>query len=127
MHDENEAVAHARRYREGGGDPEAFVRAFRQSTVYLQRIDPLSLPVVTIEGLHWLAAFSSPELLQQHLAARGESTEAVYLAVTGGRLLDHYLPALPRRTGVVFDNGAEHMMSLPPVRGIVSDELAVDA
>ena len=49
------------------------------------------------------------------------------LAVTGERLLDHYLPALPRPTGVVFDNGAEHMMSLPPVRGIVSDELAVDA
>jgi hypothetical protein len=127
MDEENEAVAHARRYREGGGDPEAFLRAFRESTVYLQRIDPLSLPVVTVEGLNWLAAFSSPELLQGHLAARGESTEAHYLAVTGGRLLDHYLPALPRPTGVVFDNGSEHMMTLPPVRGVVADELAVNA
>ena len=128
MHNnENEAVAHARRYYQGGGDPEAFVRAFRASTVYLQRVDPLSLPVVTIDGLNWLAAFSSTELLQQHLAARGESTEADYLAVTGERLLDHYLRALPRNTGVVFDNGAEHMMILPPVRGIVSEELAVDA
>jgi len=127
MNEENEAVAHARRYREGGGDPEAFLKAFRENTVYLQRIDPLSLPVVTVEGLNWLAAFSSPELLQAHLAARGESTDALYLAVTGERLLDHYLPALPRPTGVVFDNGSEHMMTLPPMRGIVADELAVDA
>ena len=47
--------------------------------------------------------------------------------MTGERLLDHYLRALPRHTGVVFDNGTGHMMTLPPVRGIVSDELAVDA
>ncbi len=127
MHTENEAVATARRCRDGGGSPEAFVKAFRESTVYLQRIDPLSLPVVTIEGLSWLAAFSSPELLRRHLAARGESTEAAYLAVSGQRLLDHYLRALPRPTGVVFDSGSEHMMSLPPVRGIVADDLAVDA
>ncbi|MEV6240927.1 SseB family protein [Lentzea sp. NPDC051838] len=127
MHTENEAVATARRYRDGGGDPEAFLKAFRESTVYLQRIDPLSLPVVTIEGLNWLAAFSSPELLQHHLAARGENTEATYLAVTGERLLDHYLRALPKPTGVVFDNGSEHMMALPPVRGIVPDDLVVTA
>ncbi|GAB2819572.1 SseB family protein [Lentzea nigeriaca] len=127
MHEENEAVAHARRYREGGGNPEAFLKAFRQSTVYLQRIDPLSLPVIKIEGLNWLAAFSSLELLKQHLEARRESIDVSYLAVTGERLLDHYLPALPRPTGVVFDNGAEHMMTLPPVRGVVADELAVTA
>lgn len=127
MHDENEAVEHARLYRDGAGDPEAFLRAFRASTVYLQRIDPLSLPMVTIDGLNWLAAFSSLELLKQHLEARRESVDVDYLAVTGERLLDHYLPALPRPTGVVFDNGAPHMMTLPPVRGIVADELAVDA
>ncbi|MFD9703628.1 SseB family protein [Lentzea sp. NPDC059081] len=126
MHDENQAVAHARRYRDGEGDPAAFVRAFRASTVYLRRVDPLSLPVVTFEGLDWLAAFSSPGLLAQHVEARGEPA-ADHLAVTGARLLDHYLPALPRRTGVVFDTGTAHMMTLPPVRGIVADALAVDA
>lgn len=125
MHDENEAVERARLYRNGVGDPEAFLVAFRASTVYLQRIDPLSLPMVSIDGLNWLAAFSSLELLRQYLLARRESAEADYLSVTGERLLDHILPALPRPTGVVFDNGADHMMALPPVRGIVSDDLAV--
>src|SRR5690349_11126851 len=127
MHNENQAVEHARRYRNGEGEPEAFLEAFRASTVYLQRIDPLSLPVITIDGLSWLAAFSSLELLRHHLEARGESAGAGYLAVTGERLLDHYLRALPRPTGVVFDNGAGHMMTLPPVRGIVADDVAVDA
>ncbi|MFD5828992.1 hypothetical protein [Lentzea sp. NPDC060358] len=126
MHDENEAVVHARRYRGGEGDPEAFVRAFRASTVYLRREDPLSLPVITFGGLDWLAVFSGPDLLREHVAQRGEPA-ADYLAVTGERLLDHYLPALPGRTGVVFDTGTEHMMTLPPVRGVVADALAVDA
>ncbi|GLZ33269.1 hypothetical protein Lesp02_54570 [Lentzea sp. NBRC 105346] len=110
--------------RAGEGDPEALIRAFRESTVYVQRIDPLSLPMVEMNGLKWIAAFSSLEKLAQHLKAQ---SEVDYLAVQGERLLDTYLPAFPGRTGIVFDTGSEHMIALPPVKGIVSDELAVDA
>ena len=117
-------VDEARRMRAGEGDPEALMRAFRESTVFLQRTDPLSLPMVEWNGLNWIAAFSSLELLAQHLKTQ---SEVDYLAVQGERLLDTYLPAFPRHTGVVFDSGSEHMIALPPVKGIVRDELAVDA
>lgn len=116
----------ARRARAGEGDLDTLMRAFRESTLYIQRTDPLSLPLVELDGLKWIAAFSILELLANHLNRRGEK-DADYLAVSGERLLDTYLPALPKHTGIVFDCGTEHMIALPPVKDIVSDELAVDA
>lgn len=119
-------VEEARRVRAGAGDPEALIREFRNSTMYVQRVDPLTLPLVELDGLSWVAAFSSLELLAEHLHKRNEEN-AGYLAVPGERLLDVYLPALPKRTGVVLDSGSAHMIALPPVKGIVGDALAVDA
>lgn len=107
-----------RRLRVGAGDPRTLLEAFRATTVYLERMDPLTIPLTMLDGLNWIKAFTSPDYLP-------EGTD--YLAVTGERLLDTYLPALPRNTGVVLDAGTDTMLTLPPVKGIVAEELAVDA
>ncbi|NLU66686.1 SseB family protein [Streptomyces sp. HNM0574] len=115
-----------------GGDESVDLRAlvgeFRRSVVLVPTLDD-SLLTVESEGLRWLFAFTGEEPLADFARARGlgDDSRAAYLTMRGARLLDVVVPAVPGPAGVAVDAGSGAGMLLPPVRGVVPDEAAVDA
>ncbi len=55
------------------------------------------------------------------------AAEQAYLTVRGSRLLDVAIPGLGIPAGVAIDVAGAQPMLLPPVTGIVREEVAVDA
>lgn len=116
--------------RVGEGDLETLMGLFRAATLYVEAIPTengdRALQWVHHEGLTWVPVFTS----LQHLAAfyieagRGDD-DVDYGILTGAELIDHCLPQLPRGTGMILDPISEHVIALPPVAGIVGDDLAL--
>jgi len=111
------------RVRAGRGDGEAMVEAFR-TTVVLVPLEPGGgLSAADAGGIRWVFAFTSPAALAAWTLARGGdgASEQPYLTTLGRRLLT----VAP--VGVALDVAGDRPMLLPPMRGIVPDELALDA
>ena len=82
-----------------------------------------------LNGIRFILAFSDELALARYAVARGEpAREWTYQTILGARLLDVAVPAAGVPCGVALDcaDGEEGMV-FPPVRGIVPDEVAVDA
>ncbi|MEV8548413.1 hypothetical protein AB0L04_00975 [Streptomyces glaucescens] len=80
-------------------------------------------------GVRFILAFSDEQALARYAQARGEyAREWTYQRILGARLLDVAVPAAGVPCGVALDcaDGPDGMV-FPPVRGIVPDEVAVDA
>lgn len=121
-------VGEAALFYRGEGDGQRLVEAFRVSRVVLQVLeDPLRIVTLPARGLSWVPVFTDPEGLARFLRARGEGDrEARFVTVSGAHVLDVYLPALPGPMGVVVDPLSRSPVVLPPVSGIVPEEIAVD-
>ena len=107
----------------GRGEGEAMVEAFR-TTVVLVPLEPDGLlTAADVGGIRWVFAFTSPAELAAWTLARGGDGDAEqpYLTTLGRRLLT----VAP--VGVALDVAGDRPMLLPPMRGIVPDELALDA
>ncbi|MGW4595831.1 hypothetical protein ACWEOA_11015 [Streptomyces sp. NPDC004457] len=80
-------------------------------------------------GVRFILAFSDEQALARYAVARGEvAREWTYQTILGARLLDVAVPAAGVPCGVALDCAdGEDGMVFPPVRGIVPDEVAVDA
>lgn len=115
--------------RAGEGDPAALVGEFRRTAVLVPVTDD-GLMSGYFGGIRWLYAFTDEVAMARFAQARGASPveEWEFRAVLGARLLDVVIPETEGPTGVAVDVGdAETGMLFPPVRGIVPDEVALDA
>ncbi|MEF9883962.1 SseB family protein [Streptomyces sp. P9-A4] len=100
---------------------------FRRTAVLVPYDDHGSLWTADFNGVRWICAFSDEEALARFAVARGDAgREWTYRTVLGARLLDAMVPALPGPGGVALDAGSTDGLLLPPVAGIVPDEVAVD-
>ncbi|MER5445599.1 SseB family protein [Streptomyces sp. NPDC002766] len=107
------------------GDPRAAVGEFRRSEVLVPVVDD-SVLSVEAGGIRWLFAFTDDAALERFARARGEAVPE-RVPVYGARLLDQVIPRLGGPAGIAVDAGSPTGMVLPPVRGVVPDEAAVDA
>lgn len=100
---------------------------FRRTAV-LVPFDPHgSLWTADQNGVRWICAFSNEEALARFAEAQGDSNrEWTYRTILGARLLDAMVPMLPGPAGVALDAGSANGVLLPPVAGIVPDQVAVD-
>ncbi len=126
-----ELIAAVSAVRAGGGDMDLVVRLFRNTTLWVETDSDErghAVRSVQFDGLHWLPVFSSLLRLALFCQAgdRGER-HITYGTITGDEILRSCLPALPFGTGVLLDAASDHVLTLPPVAGIVPDSLAVDA
>lgn len=113
----------------GNGDPDALIDAFRASLVMVPTLDGGDLWATSIEGVHWVYAFSDDTELARFAVARGAngSSDVDYVTVYGWRLLDEVVPAVGEPAGVALDVAGSRPMIFPPVVGVVPDKAAVDA
>lgn len=116
--------------RNGRGDIETFMGLFRAATVYVEAIPTedgdRALQWVRHDGLTWLPVFTTPSSMVAFFVEAGRGDDQLdYGMLTGAELIDHCLPQLPRGTGMILDAASEHVLTLPPVTGIVGDELAI--
>ncbi|MFH8397393.1 hypothetical protein ACH4E9_08155 [Streptomyces anulatus] len=82
-----------------------------------------------LNGIRFILAFSDRQALARYAQARGEfGREWTYQTILGARLLDVAVPSAGVPCGVALDcaDGPDGMI-LPPVKGIVPDEAAIDA
>lgn len=82
-----------------------------------------------MNGIRFILAFSDQQALARYAQAQGMfHSEWSYQTVLGARLLDVAVPAAGVPCGVALDcaDGAEGLV-LPPVKGIVPEETAIDA
>ncbi|MGW2835688.1 SseB family protein [Streptomyces sp. NPDC001286] len=107
------------------GDPRSVVGEFRRSEVLVPLVDD-SVLLVDAGGIRWLFAFTDDAALERFARARGEAVPE-RVPVYGARLLDQVIPRVGGPAGIAVDAGSPAGMVLPPVRGIVPDEVAVDA
>ncbi|MFC4496167.1 SseB family protein [Streptomyces ovatisporus] len=77
-------------------------------------------------GLRWIYAFTGTDTLTAFARGRGEGGEWEFRQVYGARLLDETLAEVGVPCGIAVDVGSEEAFLLPPVKGIVPDEVAVD-
>jgi hypothetical protein len=105
-------------YREGNGDPQRLLQAFRSTPVHLCRqISPPAVTTTEVPGMGtWLQVFTTVELLTSVV---GDAPSCMTLL--GSEVLDLLLPVLPAGMGVVLDPHSPHMMTFPPVPPIVTD------
>ncbi len=125
-----ELVSAVLQVRAGQGDMDLVVRLFRRATVWLETEDgELGTQLVRsvhVQGLNWLPVFSSLPRLAAFAAATGRGQRRVtYGTAPGAEVLDRCLPVLPPATGLVLDPISDHVLSLPPVPGIVPDAVAI--
>lgn len=127
----SELIAAVAEVRAGRGDVDRVMSLFRQATVWIETepAEPGHLVrSVAAHGLNWLPVFSSLSRLAQFCQASGRGEQQVdYGTLTGAEVLEACLPALPPATGLLLDAASDHVLSLPPVTGIVPDSLAIDA
>lgn len=76
-------------------------------------------------GLRWIYAFTGTDTLTAFAQSRGEGGEWEYRQVYGARLLDETLAEIGVPCGVAVDVGTHEAFLLPPVKGIVPDEVAL--
>ncbi|MFI9204706.1 SseB family protein [Streptomyces sp. NPDC053048] len=109
--------------------PAALIGEFRRTPVLVPLDEAGGLWSVEWDGIRWLCAFSDETALARFAVARGLTAEGAweYRSVLGARLLDVVVPAVDGPTGVALDVGGERPALFPPVRGIVPDEVALDA
>ncbi|TQJ87579.1 SseB family protein [Streptomyces sp. SLBN-31] len=107
------------------GDLRRAVGRFRRSEVLVPVVDD-SVLSVEAGGIRWLFAFTDDAALERFARARGEAVPE-RVPVFGARLLDQVIPRVGGPAGIAVDAGSPAGMVLPPVRGIVPDEVAVDA
>ncbi|WP_344685057.1 hypothetical protein [Saccharopolyspora taberi] len=121
-------VREACRFRRTLQRPEDLVATFRGTGVHLECVsDPPAIPVIDIDGVPWLPVFSDLAHLAAFLLGRGEAgSPAEHLLISGGRLLDLYLPGMPAGTTVILDPLQPHAVVLPPLTGIVPESIAID-
>ncbi|MEV6107981.1 hypothetical protein AB0M28_25240 [Streptomyces sp. NPDC051940] len=119
--------------RAGMGDGRAMVGELRRATV-LVPFEGGGLWTAEFGGIRWICGFTDEEALARFARARdtgdGQSTARAweYAVFLGARLLDEIIPAMGVPAGVAVDIGDEDTaMLFPPVRGIVPDDVAVDA
>ncbi|WP_410668491.1 SseB family protein [Amycolatopsis sp. cmx-4-68] len=117
------------RVRAGDGGGEAMVQAFRTAVLLAALGRDGRLAAADAGGIRWVFAFTSPAELAAWTLARGGDGDTAqdYVTVLGRRLLTVAPAAAGRPTGVALDVAGERPMLLPPMRGIVPDELALDA
>lgn len=101
------------------------VGEFRRREVLVPLADG-SLLSAESGGVRWLFAFTDDAALERFAEARGEAVPE-RIPVYGARLLDQVIPRVDGPTGVAVDAGSPTGFALPPVVGIVPDEVAVDA
>ena len=111
---------------------------FRRSQVLvpmgaLPGVDPAAEAPLTVDmgGVRWILAFTGEAALARYAAARGEAErEWRYRGVWGAALLDAAVPTVAQSgvpCGVLVDaaDGARGLV-LPPVVGVVPEDVAVD-
>jgi hypothetical protein len=111
---------------------------FRRSQVLvpmgaLPGVDPAAEAPLTVDlgGVRWILAFTGEAALARYAAARGEAQrEWRYRGVWGAALLDAAVPAVAESgvpCGVLVDAAdGERGLVLPPVVGVVPEDVAVD-
>lgn len=108
---------------------EQLAAALRGTAVHVAVSDEdggFALPTGRHGELSWLGVFTSLGRMATFYRAAGRGADTVrYGELTGAELIDECLPALPSGTGLVLDPGSEHGTALAPVRGLVSDEIAL--
>lgn len=117
------------RVRTGAHAGAAMVEAFR-TTVVLVPLGPGGrLAAADAGGIRWIFAFTSPADLAAWVLARGGDGDAAqdYVTIRGRRLLTVAPASADRPVGVALDVAGDRPMLLPPMRGIVPGELALDA
>ncbi|MEU4178125.1 hypothetical protein [Streptomyces sp. NPDC026589] len=90
--------------------------------------DERGLLTADLNGIRFILAFSDRQALARYAQARGEfGREWTYQTILGARLLDVAVPSAGVPCGVALDcaDGPDGMI-LPPVKGIVPDEAAID-
>ncbi|MGW8597434.1 hypothetical protein ACWGLB_00715 [Streptomyces sp. NPDC055893] len=122
--------------RAGLGDPRDLVGELRRALV-LVPVDSGGLWTAEFGGVRWICAFTDEAALARFARAQGaaggdagrETGEAWEFAeLRGARLLDEIVPALGVPAGVAVDIAdPDGAMAFPPVRGIVPDDVAIDA
>ncbi|WP_405948096.1 hypothetical protein OG588_17380 [Streptomyces prunicolor] len=111
---------------------------FRRSQVLvpmgaLPGVDPVAEAPLTVDlgGVRWILAFTGEAALARYAAARGEAErEWRYRGVWGAALLDAAVPTVAGSgvpCGVLVDAAdGERGLVLPPVVGVVPEDVAVD-
>ncbi|UNS98432.1 hypothetical protein MMF93_19735 [Streptomyces tubbatahanensis] len=107
-----------------------------------ERLDGDRLMSAGYGGVRWIFAFTDEAALARFAEERAGAREGApgrhgepaagepwtYVSVLGARLLDAVIPALGGPAGVAVNAAdGDGSMLFPPVRGIVPDEVAVDA
>ncbi|MFF2716177.1 hypothetical protein [Streptomyces sp. NPDC058011] len=120
--------------RAGVGDPRALVGELRRSLL-LVPFDRGGLWTAEFGGLRWVCGFTDEAALARFAEERA-AVEGIgaaprgweYAAFRGARLLDEVIPAIRVPAGVAVNVAdPDGSMLFPPVVGIVSDAVAVDA
>ncbi|WP_308013115.1 SseB family protein [Streptomyces griseocarneus] len=109
--------------------PSALVGEFRRTAVLVPLDEAGGLWSVDMDGIRWVCAFTDETALARFAVAHGLTADGAwdYRSVLGARLLDVVVPAVTGPAGVALDVGGERPVLFPPVRGIVPDEVALDA
>ncbi|MER7845703.1 hypothetical protein ABTZ03_17355 [Kitasatospora sp. NPDC096077] len=120
-------VHHVRMLRAGAGDPLVMLAQFRLSAVLVPRWGDEAVWSADQGGLRWIFAFSSEQELAAFVRSKGLPLDGFrYMTVLGSRLLDVAVPGLGVPGGIALDTAGKEPMLLPPLRGIVPDEVALD-
>ncbi|MFE9296210.1 hypothetical protein [Streptomyces niveus] len=114
--------------RAGVGDPRGLVGELRRALV-LVPLDGGGLWTASFGGVRWVCGFTDKGALARFAETRDDSGRVWEFAVVrGARLLDEVVPAMGEPAGVAINVAdPEGAMLFPPVVGIVSDMVAVDA
>ncbi|SFW46596.1 SseB family protein [Amycolatopsis australiensis] len=117
------------RVRAGGDAGAAMVEEFRRTAVLVPRDRAGRLAAADAGGIRWVFAFTAPAELARWALARGGDggTGQDYVTILGRRLLTVAPAAAGRPAGVALDVAGGRPMLLPPMRGIVPDDFALDA
>ncbi|WP_329441150.1 SseB family protein [Streptomyces canus] len=135
---------------DGQGDGDRLLAAFRAAALYVPFAEDADDVVEAdgaqgdamcsgeADGVRWLYAFTSTAELERFARARAEAGtdpgwargRIRYWTVLGSRLLDIAVPAAVAESrtpaGVAVDVGGIRPLLLPPLSGVVPDQVAVD-
>lgn len=113
----------------GAGDEKAMIESFRGSVLLVPHLGDGYVVAGDCGDVRWLYGFTTPAELAAWVVARGGDgdVEHGYVTVRGSRLLDVAVREVGVPAGIAIDAAGSRPMLLPPVRGIVPDDVAVDA
>ncbi|MFD5615133.1 SseB family protein [Kitasatospora sp. NPDC127060] len=116
-----------RMLRAGAGDAALMLAQFRLTAVLVPLWGERAVWTADEGGLRWVLTFSSETELAAFARSKGVPLAGLpFMAVLGSRLLDVAVPDLGVPGGVALDVAGAEPLLLPPVRGIVPDEVALD-